>query len=221
MRQRARKDEDKQERRQAMVDVAWRMFQESPYSTITMADIAEKSGLAKGTVYLYFETREELFLAVQLQQLEECFAAVDDRLDHGGPAWTIDQIVALTSDSLRVRPALARLLALLPGVLEHNIDFDTALNFKRILLGHMVETGARLEKALPFLSPGHGSHLILRLHALVTGFQQMADPVPVLKRVLQEPDVRVMAIDFPTEFSETFRLLLIGMESDQKRTQYE
>ena len=64
-RRRAIGDKQKQRRRQAMIDVAWQLFQQSSYQAITMAEVAERAGIAKGTVYLYFKTKEELFLAVQ------------------------------------------------------------------------------------------------------------------------------------------------------------
>ena len=38
------------------------MFLQTNYEAVTIAAVAQESGLAKGTVYLYFKTKEELFL---------------------------------------------------------------------------------------------------------------------------------------------------------------
>jgi len=35
----------------------------------TVSDIAQKTGLAKGTVYIYFSSKEEIFLELFLQKL--------------------------------------------------------------------------------------------------------------------------------------------------------
>lgn len=52
---------------QHLVDTATRVFIESGYTRTQMADIAEAMGVAKGTVYLYVESKEALFdLAVRL-----------------------------------------------------------------------------------------------------------------------------------------------------------
>ena len=67
---RARNTEDKQQRRQAILDVAWALFQETSYAAVTMNGVAERAGLAKGTMYLYFKTKEELFLTLQIAQLQ-------------------------------------------------------------------------------------------------------------------------------------------------------
>lgn len=223
MRRRATTDEDKQQRRQDIILLAWQLFQHTAYDAITIAEVARQVGLAKGTIFLYFSTKEELFLAVQQQQLEDWFSFIDARLDatddgaQADPQAGIDAVVALFSGTLHDRPALARLLALLPGVLEHNIDFETALRFKRALFAHLVQTGARLERRLPFLQPGQGARLILWLHALVIGFRQMTDIAPVLREVLQQPDLRSIDIDFSTEVTGTFRLLLSGLAQQDRR----
>jgi AcrR family transcriptional regulator len=77
----ARKPEDKEARRKSLLLVASSMFDAIPYAKITMADVAERAGLAKGTVYLYFDSKEELFLGVLEERLFTWFSAVDAQLD--------------------------------------------------------------------------------------------------------------------------------------------
>jgi AcrR family transcriptional regulator len=207
---RARRDEAKQERRQAILDAAWDMFQATPYASITMADVAQRTQLAKGTIYLYFKTKEELFLQIEQGQLEAWFDEVDtklagQRLDTAGLADTL-------AESLGRRPGLIRLLAMLNTVLEQNIDFEAALGFKQMLVRRMTHTGALLESGLGFLPVGEGLRLLLRIHALIVGLHSLADPVPVAVEVMLEPGMGVLAFDFNREFSETLKALLRGME---------
>jgi AcrR family transcriptional regulator len=61
---RASSAEQKEERRQAILDMAWHMFQVSSYDDMTMIGIARAMGLVKGTLYRCFKRNEELFLAV-------------------------------------------------------------------------------------------------------------------------------------------------------------
>ena len=42
-------------RRQGIVDVAARIFAEAGYDNTEMECVADKAGIAKGTLYLYFE----------------------------------------------------------------------------------------------------------------------------------------------------------------------
>ena len=64
IRQRAIQVEDKQERYQAILDAAERVLMRSPDQSANVAEVAEAAGLAKGTVYLYFQSKEELLLAL-------------------------------------------------------------------------------------------------------------------------------------------------------------
>lgn len=50
-----------------IIDVALACFLEAGYEATRLDDVARRAGVAKGTVYLYFETKERLFRAVVQQ----------------------------------------------------------------------------------------------------------------------------------------------------------
>jgi AcrR family transcriptional regulator len=218
---RAVKDNQKQQRRQDILDIAWKLFQETSYQSITMAEVAEKSGLAKGTVYLYFKTKEELFLSVQEQQLNDWLDEIDSRLveAYNKNQHEIDQVVSLLCQSLQQRTALTRLLAILHSILEQNIDFDSARRFKQLVLTRLSATGTRLERVLPFIESGHGVQVLLRIYAFIIGLQQLAYPAPVVRQVLEEPDLQGMQIDFDQEFSQTLEIILYGLAQKRVKLQ--
>ena len=61
---RAYSDDAKQQREENIIEAAATLLMEKGYHAINMAEIARATGLAKGTLYLYFKTKEELFLKV-------------------------------------------------------------------------------------------------------------------------------------------------------------
>ncbi len=61
---RARTDDAKDERRQALLAAALEVFVDKSFAAARMDDIARAASLSKGTVYLYFSSKEELFEAV-------------------------------------------------------------------------------------------------------------------------------------------------------------
>src|SRR5260370_24328894 len=164
---RARNDEAKQSRRNAILDTTWQLFQGMPYSAIAMAEVAEQAGLAKGTLYLYFKTKEELFLALQEQQLVDWFDEVDRVLAADNAVWTSGDIVTLLCGTLERRPGVARLLAILSPPLEPNIPLAEALRFNRQLPERPACTRTLLEPRLPFLPAGQGARPPFRCQALV------------------------------------------------------
>ncbi|WP_297924663.1 TetR/AcrR family transcriptional regulator [uncultured Agitococcus sp.] len=68
-------DADKLLRRADFINAAHQLFREQKILP-SVADIAKSAGLAKGTVYLYFKTKEEIFIAL----LEDDFAKLLQKL---------------------------------------------------------------------------------------------------------------------------------------------
>jgi AcrR family transcriptional regulator len=55
---------DREERRRELIEVAAKLFAEKGFRNSRIADIAAAAGVAKGLVYDYFRSKEELFFAV-------------------------------------------------------------------------------------------------------------------------------------------------------------
>ncbi len=212
---RARNEDQKQQRRLTLIETARELFEQTAYEAVTMAGVAEKAGLAKGTVFFYFKTKEELFLTVQEQLLEDWFTEIDGLLAGVSGAERVEQVVRLLGQSLQGRASLTRLLAILHTTLEQNVDFDSTLRFKQFLGTHLLRTGRLLEQALPFLAKGQGSQVLLRIDAFIIGLQHLSNPGPVTRRVLAEvPGMKMFEIDFYHELTQTIQALLYGMEAD-------
>ncbi len=208
---RARSPEDKQQRRQDILDCAWQLFQTRAWAELTMNDVAEASGLSKAALYRYFETKESLFLEVEEARLGEWLQGLGGDLDRLHRPASPEAVGTLIADSLVARPGLPRLLSLLHVSLEQNVPFDAALAFKRALHEWLVRLGARLEAALVSLPTGRGFGAAMQLHALCIGLWQMADAGPVVKRLLERPDLRSLRLDFQPALATGAATLLHGL----------
>lgn len=216
---RAVSSEDKQARRDEILATGLALLAEQPFETINMNEVARRTGLAKGTLYLYFRSKEELFLALLQQELQgwlaDLGAALAQQREFSATAFT-----RLVADSLQARPLLLRLAAILHIVLERNIDFDTALAFKRWLGQATTAAGALLETRLPFLRAGEGERLLIRVHALAIGLQHQAEPAPVIAQALEQPELALFRIDFKSEFLATLEAMLRGL-AHREETQHD
>ena len=65
-----RKAREKEQRRNAIIDAAEKIFFSGEMDTATMDDIAEAAELSKGTLYLYFKGKEDLYLAITRRGLD-------------------------------------------------------------------------------------------------------------------------------------------------------
>ncbi len=217
-RQRAVKEEHKLERKQAILDTAWKIFQTTPYHEVTMSIVAQKTRLAKGTLFLYFPTKEEMFLALLEGQLVEWFTEVNLQLDLLKGKTTIEQVVSLFADSLKARTSFTRLLAIHSTIVEQNVSYESILQHKQIILSHLAGTGTRLESALPYLTKGQGAHFILQAQATVVGLWHLADPSPIASDVIKNEGLDVFNLDFILEFQKMLTALLYGLERISKKS---
>lgn len=62
-----RKEREKAVRYEAIIDAAERQFFSRGFENVTMEDIAKELELAKGTLYLYFKNKDELYFAIVLR----------------------------------------------------------------------------------------------------------------------------------------------------------
>lgn len=69
------------ERHRDIVDAALRCFTRKGYNNTTMDDIVEESGLSKGTLYWYFDGKEDLFQAALLSVFDGFEEDVLSRMD--------------------------------------------------------------------------------------------------------------------------------------------
>lgn len=68
----------KRERRlEEILNIASNLFSEKSYHDVTMDEIVEKAGIAKGTIYLYFKSKEKLYLKI----LEDSHEAIESLLE--------------------------------------------------------------------------------------------------------------------------------------------
>ena len=65
---RAKSQENKNIRMQQIMDVTDRLFHEKTYHEITLSVIAEEMNLARGGLYKYVSSKEEIFLMIYLQK---------------------------------------------------------------------------------------------------------------------------------------------------------
>lgn len=209
---RAIKETQKEARRQTILDVAWELFQEQRYEAINILDIAQGAGLAKGTIYLYFKTKEEIFFAIQEQQFQRWFDVVDVGLSELPVPAVPEMIATIIVEPLRLHSALPRLFAIVHAVLEQNVEYEAIVRFKRMLGARIGQTGALLEHCLPSLAPGQGPLFLLRVSAVVVGVQQLAEPTPAAQQALMHADdLQLFEVDFAREVTATLVALLNGM----------
>ena len=149
------------------------LFRAGDGSLPTVAKIAAASGLAKGTAYLYFRTKEEIFAALLLEDwgmaMEQAQVAL--RVTGGKRGDKVRAFLVSLVAHLDRHPEVLRLDALGYAILEKNMQRDVLRAHKAELGSRLVNTGAVIDGALR-LPAGRGAQLLIRTYALTRGMWQ-------------------------------------------------
>lgn len=203
--QRARTPDRKAERRGHILEAAASSLAARPVADIGMSEIARQAGISKATLYLYFQTKEALFLALTRSALERWSSAVADALPQPCDAGTLCQAIA---DELeRSSPVLPSLLGVLHTTLEHNIDDGEIQRFKFFLKDLVTGLGACIEAATGW-EAGTGVRVLLRLHVCIIGSSHVAEPSPAVRRALENDELALFRLDFSSLMRDLLPLVV-------------
>ena len=200
---------EKTERRAAIVRAAEALLHASPDGAITVDDLARRAGLGKGTVYLYFRTREEVLLQVHLERLQGLFDALEQELG-APPANAAYGAVRATLLYLRAHPEFLPLASSSRSILEANASVEAALEFRLALGARLSAIGLRIERLFPGLAPGDGMALLMGSYALMIGLWQLTDPPASLREAMQRPELGMFRVDFEKQLAAALLALWAG-----------
>lgn len=206
-------EEQKTLRRNTIIQSARELFETSDFHTINMQNVAKRASMAKGTVFFYFKTKEELFLAYakeEITQWHDRFDAMLRDYKAGSDSFDADEFIEIILKSIGGNQSFVRLVSILGSILERNVDFDVMLSYKKFLLGKMMVTGKLIEDVIPSFKPFDGIKLYHYAFFIVAGLYPMAEPSQSVKRVIAVPGMEIFSIDFNKAFKDIIGILLRG-----------
>ena len=182
---RARDEDQKRARKHTLMDAGWSLFKENDGQLPSVAQVVKKAGLAKGTFYLYFKTKEELFLELLSDAVERFFDNVTLELDN--KSLELDSVIQTFVKHVCEDDALIHLGCMLSGVIEQNTEAEVLLRFKLSMVQRLFKIGEIISAAVngaiaegkPYnpIEPGQAARLMLRSYAAFVGVAQMV-PAP-------------------------------------------
>lgn len=94
-----RKGREKEHRKEEILDAAQKVFFEKGLATATMDEIAEAAELSKGTLYLYYKSKEDLYLGVMIRGMQALYAEYETvAASQDSPLCKIVKLVELYRD---------------------------------------------------------------------------------------------------------------------------
>ncbi|MGW4125100.1 TetR family transcriptional regulator [Nocardia sp. NPDC004711] len=209
---RARSAEAKQQREQAILDAARTLAGERSVREVTLTDIAAAVGMHKSAMLRYFETREQIFLALTAEGWRDWSAEVGTRLgesvdrDPGAIAFAL-------ASSLVARPLFCDLLAQAPMNLERNVSLETAYAFKTEVLADVATLATALRQLLPITEIA-ATDVVSTATSMAGALWQMAAPGTGLRALYESrPELAHAVVDVEPKLTRILTALLIGLET--------
>ena len=163
----------REERRQQILEAALQVFAEKGYHNARVSDVAARVGVSQGTIYWYFQSKEELFEAAFMGRINAMFEPIVQLLQQEAPPQT--RLLASIEASLDLMVRDIELFYLLMQAISipemaRLLTYDFQKFYQE-----MIETVASLLRELDDPDPhATASLLIAVLDGL--GFQYMISP---------------------------------------------
>ena len=141
---RARSKEDKDYKKSIIVDTARQLYLHNSTSLPSVSLIAKECRIAKGSIYNYFEAKEEIFLDILIIEYRKWFYDISSNL------FKQDNIHLSLFKSFLKNQLLLELASLYQSSLEQNIRTEKLVEFKVFLGSHFEILSEKIVKDSTF-----------------------------------------------------------------------
>ena len=138
------------QRREEIVNACEQLYQTMNFKDITLKEIGKVTSFSRPTIYNYFQTKEEIFLALYEREYSRWNAELKRILDSEEPC-TREQLAQKIARSLESRAQLLKLLAMNNYDMEANSRPELLASFKGAYGKSLENMDRILEKFCPEL----------------------------------------------------------------------
>jgi AcrR family transcriptional regulator len=215
--QRARSEEQREARRQAILGTAAAMLAEMPVAEVTLNELSRRAGLAKSNVLRYFESREAVLLELLDSAWQGWLSGLDpDLVAAIDPAAPVTgrcvRLAVAVAASLASRPMLCDLISAQAAVLERNVSPEVAARYKRASMAGIDALGRLMLRCVPELGPPGAAKLagatVITAGALWPHTQPSA---AMLAAYAADPELAAMRLDFTATIGEMLEIMSAGL----------
>jgi AcrR family transcriptional regulator len=211
--QRARRPEQKEQRREAILAAAAALARRDGVREVTLSEIARAVGIHKSALLRYFETREQIFLELTGREWGEWREATTAALAEVAPG-DADAVAATVAASFVERPLLCDLIPHTALNLERHASVGAVHAYKLTSLGAVDAVAAALAGPLPDLDDEARREVVSYVALLAGSMYQIATPPkPLADLYRREPKLGHSLLDLDGRLTRATRVTIAGLEA--------
>ncbi|WP_376796130.1 TetR/AcrR family transcriptional regulator [Thermogemmatispora sp.] len=132
----------RQARAERILDAAVRLIERWGYDKTTIDDIAREAGVAKGTIYQHWRTREDLFMSVIMREALTVIEALQQHLISTADSFSFHTLFPYAFVLYQQRPLVRALLmhdtSLLGAMAQHDYLQSNSISRRKVLFSHAI-----------------------------------------------------------------------------------
>ena len=176
------------QRREEIVNACEQLYQTMSFRDINLKEIGNVTSFSRPTIYNYFHTKEEIFLALFEQEYDRWNAALKAILE-SDQKYTGEQLADLIARSLEERAQLLKLLSMNNYDMESNSREELLVSFKKAYGNTLRYFRMILDKHCPELSDPDSEHIMYVFFPFMFGIYPYAEVTAKQKEAMKEAEV--------------------------------
>ena len=140
-------------RKEEILDACATLYETMGFRDITIRDIGAKTSFTRTSIYNYFQTKEEIFLAL-LQREHEVWSADLEELARWDKALSVEEFAHELARTLEKRECMLKLMSMNLYDMERNSRLENHVAFKQAYAGALQAVTLCLETFFPRMGAG-------------------------------------------------------------------
>ena len=140
-------------RKEEIIDACAALYETMWFRDITIRDIGAKTSFTRTSIYNYFQTKEEIFLALLQWEHELWISDLEELARREAPLST-EQFADALACTLEKRGCMLKLMSMNLYDMEGNSRLENLVSFKRSYAGALQAVTRCLEKFFPRMTAG-------------------------------------------------------------------
>ena len=155
-------------RREEIISACETLYQTMGFKEVTIKEIARYTSFSRPSIYNYFETKEEIFLAI-LQKEYRQWAGELDRVTENNDVMTRDQIAETLARTISARPQMLKILSMNHFDMEANSRMENLVEFKKSYGATLEAVDRLLKKFCPDMTDRDRQDFLYRFFPFIYG----------------------------------------------------
>lgn len=210
---RARTDGQKQIRMAEIKASADTLFNEMPYSDITLTTISTKLGWSRANLYKYVTTKEEIYLAICEEKMTAYFSSLNAAFPEDNK-YSAEVVAEVWAGILNARQDYLHYVSILASIIEKNVTVDRLAAFKKKYFDGAFAFSAKLSKMLSIPENSARSFFLDVLFYSSAGASN-CEKNPLVQQALAKIKISTERKDF-YDIMKNFILMEINWRASQK-----